>query len=428
VPPEELRRLVAAVRVIQQEFVTPVENAPLAQACGARMRAAAGQAPGEPVRELAQLPPLLKRLQAARGGDPSAVRLVDECLAGMAGALDGRSSYRTPEELRELTRGSANPALASLGLELAPRPGGPEVVMAFEGAPAARAGIATGDRLVEIDGWPTAGALLPAVVARIQGPVGSSVTLLLEREGVRRTLTVRRELLRAQTVRLRRVTPAGLPTGVWHLAVLRLREETARDVERAAGRALGDGQPAPAGIVLDLRDNPGGLITAMVDLTSAFLREGLLVGRTEGRGSRQTQRFVTKARPAGAPAENSASPERVAAVLRSLPAVVMINGGTTSGAEMVAAALQAHGRGRLVGSTTAGTGAIQTIFPLERGALRLTTAVWHGARDEVADRRPVEPDVTIATARGPLARTHDPEGEDVELMQAIEVLRQALPR
>jgi carboxyl-terminal processing protease len=243
------------------------------------------------------------------------------------------------------------------------------------------------------------------------------VTLLLERAGVRTTVTVTREIVVEQSLSLR-----PLDTGVWHVRVSRLRDDTVRELERAAAKALDEAGPPRAGIVLDLRDNPGGLITAMVDLASAFLSEGLLVGQSDGRAPRASQRHLTPARAPVAP--ETSAPAGVAGTLRAATLVVLVNGGTASGAEMIAAALQTHGRARVAGWPTAGLGTIQAYHVLnDGGAIRLTIARWIGPGGEALEGRPVTPDVTLTTARGP-AEPRRAAGDDPTLAQAIEVLRQ----
>jgi carboxyl-terminal processing protease len=421
VPPPELRRLSQAVRLIKAEYVTTVDDARLAGGCRAGLggpERAVGAAL-EPAIDLTSIPPLIKSAHAGRGEIPYS-RLVNDCLSGMLGALDGRSEFWPPQEFREMQRGSAG--LASIGLELTRGDGTPEIVWTIDGGPAQRAGITAGERLLEIDGWPTAGASLTAVIQRLRGAPQSSVTLVLERNGARRAVTLQRDFVKDQTVRLE-VLGGGAAPRVWHLYVRQLREGTLRDLEAAGTKALTDGQAPGGGIILDLRDNTGGLVSTMVNLASAFLREGLPLGQTEGRLPRARQRHVTKMPAPGSFSSEATIPPPLAATLKSAPLLVLVNPGTASGAEMVVAALQAHGRARVVGAPTAGAGTIQTVLPLtEGGALKLTTAMWLGPRGEPIEGRGVTPDVTITTARGPRARARAAAGEDTELTQALEIL------
>ena len=415
VPVLEYRRLIEAIRFVKAQYVTPVDDARLAGGCAGRLRGP----DAAPVADLAQIPPLLRRAHADRRGDVPFMRLVNDCLAGMIGGLDARSEFLPPETGGMRTRRDGGMfSQGAVGVEITRGGRTPEVVRAIEGSPAERAGVAPGDRIVEIDGWPTTGATLDAVVQRLRGATGTSVTLLLERAGTRTTVTVTRDIIVEQSVTLR-----ALDAGAWHVRVSRLRDDTVRDLERAAAKALDEGGPPRAGIVLDLRDNTGGLVTAMVDLASAFLREGLLVGQSEGRAPRASQRHVTRGRTAVAP--ETSAPAGVAGTLRAATLVVLVNGGTASGAEMVAAALQTHGRARVAGWPTAGLGTIQAYHVLnDGGAIRLTIAKWIGPGGEALEGRPVTPDVTLTTARGPAEPRRPAEGEDATLAQAIEVLRQ----
>jgi carboxyl-terminal processing protease len=344
----------------------------------------------------------------------------------MVAALDARSEYWPPDEFIARTR-SPVVGTAAVGMELRRGDGTPEVVSLIEDGPAARAGVAVGERLVEIDGWPTAGAPLGAVVQRLRGAPQSAVTLVFERDGTRRTLTLQREPVKPfteQTLRLGILEPGGQSPRVWHLAIRKFEQGTLRELDTAGSKALSDGHAPAGGIILDLRDNTGGLLTTMVSLASAFLREGLPVGQIDGRSPRAKQRFVTGPRPPASYRETTL-PEPLAATLKSAPLLVLVNDDTASGAEMLAAALQSNGRGRVAGLPTAGVGTIQSILTLTgTSAIKLTTSVWTGPRGEPLEGRGVTPDVTITTARGSRARARA-TGEDTELAQALEVLRRA---
>jgi carboxyl-terminal processing protease len=412
VPPAEYRRLLEVIRFVKAHYVTPVEDARLAGGCAGRLGG------GDSAADLTRIPSLLRRAHADGRGDVAYARLVNDCLAGMIAGLDPRSEFLASDGGGPRTRRDGTFAQAGIGVELTRGGSAPEVVRALEGSPAERAGLEPGDRIVEIDGWATTGATLDAVVQRLRGAAGSSVTLVLDRAGARTTVSLTREIIVEQSVSLRALDP-----GVWHVRVSRLRDDTVRELERAIAGALDDGGPPRTGIVLDLRDNTGGLVTAMVDLASVFLREGLLVGQSEGRAPRASQRHVTRGRATGAP--DTSAPAGVAGTLRAATLVVLVNGGTASGAEMVAAALQTHGRARVAGWPTAGLGTIQTYHVLNDGsAIRLTIARWIGPGGEALEGRPVTPDVTLTTARGPAESRRPTGGDDATLAQAIEVLRQ----
>jgi carboxyl-terminal processing protease len=417
IPAVELRRLLQVIRYVKAEYVTPVEDARLAGGCASRLRVGGAAAAAA---ELSQIPPLLRRAATEAAADVPYSSLVNDCLSGMLAALDARSEFLSPETFGQTRRDSLM-STASVGVEVKRGEGAVEIVRVIEGGPARAAGLAAGDRLVEIDGWLVSGATLDAVVGRLRGLVGTPVVLVVERAGTRHIFTVQREHVSEQSVSLR-----ALDGGVWHLRVWRIREETVRDVEQATGRALAQGGPPRLGIVLDLRDNPGGLLGEMVDLASAFLREGLLVGQTEGRTPRSSQKYVTRARIPRALGADSPPAESVTAALRAATLVVLVNGTTTSGAEMATAALQFHGRARVAGAPSAGVGTIQSIHALggNGGGIRLTTARWLGPGGQPLETRPVVPDVLIATARGPVERVGESTAADTALAQAIEVLRQ----
>lgn len=199
------------------------------------------------------------------------------------------------------------------------------------------------------------------------------------------------------------------------MRVSRLNDNTAPDIERAISPLLEEKTPTLRGLLLDLRNNGGGLLLAATAVAGVFLPDGTLVGTIDGRSAKARARFTVVPR--------RSESEAAAVALRATPLVVLVNAGTASGGEIVAAALRAHGRATLVGAPSSGNGHIQTIFPLDRGAaLRLTTGTWLTPKGEPIDGHPLGPDVTFRTGRGYSGSA--PNGaRDVEVEQALEVLK-----
>jgi carboxyl-terminal processing protease len=402
ISPEQWKHLVKVVRIVRRDYVAPVDDARLARGCAARVSQIV---PGPPAASAAALTdvPLVLRTVAGALPEGEQARVVAECLAGMLGSLDAHSRYLPMDEAREYMLAGG----AAVGLELVTHEGAVVVVDVFDGSPAAGAGIRVGDRVAAIDGH-SVDRLTPAdVTRRLRGRPGSTVTVTVARGADVLELPMTRAAVRPPLVRSRVVAPATL-----YLKVGRFEERTLAEVDAAIGPLLDKIETMPRALLLDLRDNGGGLFRTAVALAAGFLPPGTVVGTTEGRAAGATRRYT---------GERRWSRESVADWLRTVPAAVLVNGGTASGAEMVAAALRAYGRATLLGGPTAGIGSIQTLVPLGDGAyLRLTTAVWLTPRGEPLDGRPLTPDVLLTTARG------TPPGSaarDVELEQAVEILK-----
>lgn len=316
-------------------------------------------------------------------------RLLFGAIQGMLAQLsDPYTSYLQPSELEALSRSPREEGV--IGLELGQRGGVVQVLSSLDGGPAARAGLARGDELLAIDGEPvTAGALGQALL-RLRGPEGSEVLLLVRRPGeAARELRLSREVMAPRSVVSR-----ALGGGFGYVRVQQFQERTAREVEAALSSLAGEG--AGAGLVLDLRDNPGGLFEEAVSVADLFLSEGVIVS-TEGRGQDPE---VWYARPKGT---------------YTVPVVVLINGGTASAAEIVAAALHENGRAPLVGEQSFGKGSVQSLFLLEGGSgLKLTVARYYTPTHRSLQGEGLRPDVTVREPAG---------AEDTVLAKAVERLR-----
>ena len=323
-------------------------------------------------------------------GDP--MPAAEAGITAMMASLDD-SSYLGGEVYREL-RNVEPSERGGVGLEVRLRDGQLTVVAPIADGPAARAGVRAGDRLVAIDGVPTAGLSLVQVIRRLRGGIGSEVSLTLQRGGAGEDSVVR--LVRAH-VEIR-VGVRRLATGHGYVRISQFDERTERQLDEAL-RSLADASDPPPGLVLDLRDNAGGLIVSAVRVADRFLASGLIVS-TSGRGANQTQKYFAQKAGNWPP----------------VPMVVLVNGGTAAGAEIVAAALQRHERARLVGTRTFGHGTIATIVPLgDQAALRLTTARTYGPDGSpISDG--VAPDVTVEEPAGVLG------ADDVVAMRAVALL------
>lgn len=296
--------------------------------------------------------------------------LVEGAINGMLGALDPHSAYLTPDSYRELqvdTEGS----FGGLGIEITLRDGILTVVSPIEDTPAFRSGVKAGDQIVKIDGELTKEMNLIAAVKKMRGPTGSEVTISVRREGAPRfiDISLTREVIKIKSVRSKTLEP-----GYGYIRLAQFQDRTTSDLEDAMGRLEEEGGELK-GIVLDLRSNPGGLLSQAVKVVDVFLDAGMIV-YTKGRLDNQQQKYF--AHPGGH---------------NDLPLVVLVNNGSASASEIVAGAVQDHGRAVILGTQTFGKGSVQTILPLENGAaLRLTTAMYYTPNGRSIQVTGVKPD------------------------------------
>ena len=282
-------------------------------------------------------------------------KLVRGAIKGMLRGLDPFSQFLEKDDYRDL-RSITSGQFGGLGIVISVRDNYPTVISPLEGTPAYSLGIQSGDVIVKIDGVSTRGYSSEDAVHRLRGPEGSQVTITVAREGEpERDITIQR-----QTIHVRSVPYAYVvEPGVGYLRLSNFAETTAEEVEGAVRRLEGEGV---RGIILDLRDNPGGLLTQAVDVSELFVPQRSLIVYTKGRASgANTQVYADDARPH-----------------TELPLVVLINEGSASASEIVAGALQDLDRALLVGETSFGKGSVQSVIELARGgALKLTTARYY---------------------------------------------------
>lgn len=335
----------------------------------------------------------VNRCVAAASMIPRApVRLqADACLRTMVGGLDPLSAYLSPQDLK-LLMGAPGEGEGAVGLEVRKTDRGAEIVAVIDGTPGAQAGVGAGTLIVAIDGNPTVSMSLPEVASALRGAVGSTVSLeIMPPESTATVwIEVRRERIRQASV------TAKVMDG--QLGYLRVRQFSGSLAVQLAEslRSLLILQLRPVkGIIVDLRDCPGGLLHGAIALAAVFLPEDAVVTTITSRreGERKYRARLSDA------SSNSFDPRplfadaSLRAAAQKIPLVVLVNNGTASGAEVVAAALQEAGRAHVVGQATAGIGSVQTILPMkDQGAIRLTTEIMRTASGKSWAEHGVSPD------------------------------------
>jgi carboxyl-terminal processing protease len=339
-------------------------------------------------------------------------QLMDNAVRGMVGALDPHSAFLDADEYEEI-RASTTGVYPGVGIEVGAEGSAIKVLQPIEDSPAAQAGIRAGDLILRIDGR-SVGSDLEEAITRMRGQAGTLVRLSVRRIGVAQPLdfTLRRAQVEVHSAAGRMIEP-----GYGYLRITQFSETTARDVNRALAALQHESRGGLQGLVIDLRNNPGGVLEAAVDVADAFLDAGTIV-TAEGRTTEA--RFRMDATPGD--------------LLHGQPIVVLVNGGSASAAEIVAGALQDNHRATLLGHTTYGKGSVQTVMPLARGqALKLTTSRYFTPSGASIQEKGITPDVLV---QGDDAATEDPppldpqhpfDQHDPEVRMALERLKSAAP-
>jgi len=344
--------------------------------------------------------------------------LIYGAIKGTLRGLDAHSSFLDPEMYREMQVETTG-TFGGLGIEITLKDDILTVVAPIEGTPAYRAGIQSGDRIIKIEGITTKDMTLVDAVKRMRGKPGSKVTISLMREGWTepRDFTVTREIIRVHSVRTQDLEP-----GIGYVRLRQFQEQTSHDLDQVLDKLTKNGNLQ--GLVLDLRNNPGGLLTSAVEIAEKFLEDGKLIVYTEGRLRNQNMRFTARPKKS----------------YMNVPIVVLVNQGSASASEIVAGALQEWNRGIVLGTQTFGKGSVQTIIPLSDGSgLRLTTAKYFTPKGRSIQGKGIVPDIIVEQPKVDVAQPGDKEkrepqakeGEpgkedlkkDVQLQRAVDLLK-----
>ncbi len=303
--------------------------------------------------------------------------LIEAAITGMLSSLDPHSSYLNAKRFREMqvqTKGE----FGGLGIQVSMEGGLVKVISPIDDTPAYRAGVEPGDLITHLDGDQVLGLTLGQAVDKMRGRVGTDIRLTIRREGRDPfDVTITRAIIKIKSVR------SHLEDNIGYLRITSFNEQAGKGVKEAMAKLYEKQGDNLHGIVLDLRNNPGGLLDQAVAVSDAFLDKGEIVS-TRSRRAEETQRY--NARPGD--------------LAKSLPMVVMINGGSASASEIVAGALQDHHRAIVLGTKSFGKGSVQTIIPLPgRGAMRLTTARYFTPSGRSIQAVGIEPDITVEQAK-----------------------------
>ncbi len=337
------------------------------------------QAEALPLDDLRTFTEVFAKIKADYVEQISDRELLENAIRGMLSGLDPHSSYLDAEAFKGLQEGTSG-EFGGLGIEVGMEDGFVKVIAPIDDTPAQRAGIEPGDLIIRLDDTPVKGMSLADAVKRMRGKPGSEITLTVIRDGEQKPLkiTLTRAIIRVQSVKQRILEP-----GFGYVRISHFQSHTGADLLAALGALERDNGGELTGLVLDLRNNPGGILSAAVDVADAFLDEGLIV-YTQGRVKDAELSFSAKAGDR----------------LEDAPIVVLVNGGSASASEIVAGALQDLSRAVIMGEPTFGKGSVQTILPMNNdAALKLTTARYFTPSGRSIQAEGIRPDIVLDRVR-----------------------------
>jgi len=342
-----------------------------------------------PLDELRQFTDVFGAIKANYVEPVEDKRLITEAISGMLSGLDPHSAYLDADAFKELQVGTQG-EFGGLGIEVGTEDGFVKVISPIEDTPAARAGVKAGDLIIKIDEKPTKGMSLSDAVKLMRGKPKTEIVLTLLRKGEARPIvvTIMRDVIRVQSVKSKMIEP-----GIAYVRITQFQEHTVENLVRHVEKLAKEGPMK--GFVLDLRNDPGGLLHGAVGVSAAFLAPKTLVVSTDGRTSDAQRKYI-------------ASPEdylrgtredvlrRLPDAIRTVPMVVLVNGGSASASEIVAGALQDHKRAVVIGTQTFGKGSVQSILPLSNTtAIKLTTARYYTPSGRSIQAKGITPDYLV---------------------------------
>ena len=347
-----------------------------------------------PIEDLKIFAEIFGKIKSDYVEDIDDSQLLNDAIKGMLDGLDPHTVYLDPDSFREMNI-DTHGEFGGLGLEVTMENGVIRIVAPIDDTPAHKAGLKSGDLIISMDGVQVKGLSLGESVSLMRGKPGSEIVLTIVRKDRPEPFEV---TLKRAIIQLESVRAELLETGFGYVRVIQFQIGTATSLRQQLARLAREAGTALKGLVLDLRDNPGGVLDGAIQVSDTFLRDGLIVS-TRGRAEDSEVTF-------------SASPKDY---LNDAPLVVLVNGGSASASEIVAGALQDHGRALILGTTTFGKGSVQTILPMLNGAaLKLTTARYYTPNDRSIQATGITPDVVSQPAES----SQTPDGDASRLRES----------
>ena len=338
------------------------------------------------------------------------MELMDSAIRGMVSGLDRHSEFLDAEEYRNI-RNSTSGKYSGVGLEVSTQDGAILVIAPIDDTPAQRAGIRSGDEIIEIDGVSVRNGELNDAIGKMRGHAGTALTIKVRRQDYDDPLTFH---LTRQKIKVASVRHEVLQPSYGYVRLSQFNESTADELSRAIDEMTDEVQEQTGemltGLILDLRNNPGGILDAAVEVSDLFLDQGIIVTAS---GRTPESRFRHDA--------------EIGDIMDGAVVVVLVNGGSASASEIVAGALQDHGRALIIGTTTFGKGLVQTVMPLSKGrAIKLTTSHYYTPSGDSIHEIGITPDIVVDGSReypGLSASASVDRENDAQLIEALEQIR-----
>ena len=314
--------------------------------------------------------------------------LINGAISGMLTDLDPHSAYLDADAFKDM-RSSTQGQFGGLGIEIGAEDGFVKVIAPIEDTPAERAGVQAGDLIIKVDDTSTKGMSLTDAVKLMRGPVNTPITITVVRRGQDQPIEV--ELIR-DIIKVRSVRSKMLPDNIGYVRVAQFQERTDHDLATHLKELGKDG--APASLILDLRNDPGGLLTGAIGVSAAFLPADTLVVSTNGRAADSRRKYL--ANPVDYARGESDYLSDLPAWTKTVPMVVLVNAGSASASEIVAGALQDHARAKVIGNQTFGKGSVQVILPIsQETAIKLTTSRYYTPDGRSIQAKGIQPDIVV---------------------------------
>ena len=354
---------------------------------------AQSQTTGLPIQDLRTFAEVFNAIKQGYVEPVEDKKLINNAISGMVSNLDPHSTYLDAEAFKELQVGTHG-EFGGLGIEVGMEDGFVKVIAPIEDTPAARAGLKTGDLIVKIDDTAVKGLTLNEAVKKLRGKPKTQVTLTIARKGMNKPLivTLTREVIKVQSVKFKMIEP-----GYGYIRITQFQENTTAALANAVNQLYKNGPLK--GLILDLRNDPGGLLNGAVGVSAVFLPPNELVVSTDGRAPDAKNKLYAKAEDYQTGREDEL--RNLPAGIKTVPLIVLVNGGSASASEIVAGALQDYKRATILGTQTFGKGSVQTVLPLPGNtAIKLTTARYYTPKGRSIQAKGIEPDIEVEETPG----------------------------
>jgi carboxyl-terminal processing protease len=381
-----------------------------------------------PIEELRAFTEVFGRIKSDYVEPVEDKKLITEAINGMLTGLDPHSAYLDMDAFKELQIGTQG-EFGGLGIEVSMEDGFVKVISPIEDTPAFRAGIKPGDLIIKLDDTAVKGLSLTDAIKRMRGKPNTSITLTVLRKGETKPLvfTLVRAVIKIQSVKAKLIEP-----GYAYIRITQFQEQTGENLTKAIDKLFKESTVPMKGLVLDLRNDPGGLLNGAVAVSAAFLPTNSLVVYTDGRT--EDAKMKLKASPEFYLRDTKSDYlKRLPAAIKTVPMVTLVNGGSASASEIVAGALQDHKRSVVMGTQTFGKGSVQTILPLGNNtAIKLTTARYYTPNGQSIQAKGITPDILDESAKDEFERLREADldrhlsnGKPQEAKPATEAIKVA---